>query len=417
MEQNLVLSACKVILETHFGASFNIKLEQYSQEKLGYLADHFLLTATSKCCDNPLKQSFFVKTFPKATYEVMKKYVQQANVFAKEIFVYELYIPAVKKYLQSVESIEFAPKYFGSKTGEVVVLENLKNQDYKLANSEILDVAHIQLALKTLAQYHAVSLAYEEVRTASSADGTQFKITDEFPEEFKDGINRKDEDFTGYQYLKAAHKGVLTLIDILPQKKLTKKEFKIKVNKTFEDIFVLLSTSVKYRNVLCHGDLWYKNIMFQYENDKLTKCKLIDFQLIRYSPPANDVLFFLLHSSNSNNLNFDYYLRIYYDFLKESLDNYNIKVEKILPRNQFKDTCEIFLPPLKLKHVYHNSLSAANCTDYMKNAYSDPELYTKTLFHDRSEMITYLIHTDESYKKKMIVEIEALEYIFTLNSD
>lgn len=407
---NMVLNDCKDIMKSYFSECVEFKLEQYSQEKLGYLADHFLLTITTNKFSGIHKSTFFVKAFPTATYEVMRKYIIQASAFKKEILVYDLYFPSIRKYLPQA-NLDFAPKYFASKANEMVVLENLQHEGYRLADTENLDDNHIVLALKTIARFHALNLAYEESRLTSTEK--RLRLIDEHPQEFQDGINRKDEAFIGYQYMKAAHKGVLALIDILPQRTLTKDELKKRINKTFEDIFTLLGVSNKYRNVLCHGDLWYKNIMFKYENDKVIKCKLVDFQLIRYSPPANDVLLFLLHADDNiiGKPYLEQHLGRYYEFLTHELKGYNINAEKVLPKNEFKMTCDLFLPPLKLKHIYHVSLSEANPSNYMKNVYAHEELYTETLFEDRTEMITYLVKHDDSYMRRMLIELDNLEYV------
>lgn len=407
MEQlDAVLSNCKELMKSRFSDGVEFQLEQYSEQKLGYLADHLLLTITTKCSERQ-KSKFFVKVFPRTTYEVMKRYIQQANAFKKEIFVYDLYFPNIKKYLP-LANLDFAPQYFASKANEILVLENLQDQGYRLANSENLDDNHVELALKTIARFHALNIAYEETR---STNKRKFLLIEKFPQAFHEGINRKDENFTGYQYLKAAHKGVLALIDILPQRKLTKNEFENRINRTFQNIFALLTVSSEYRNVLCHGDLWYKNIMFKYENQNPIKCKLLDFQLIRYNPPANDVLSFLLHSGNNKNGKsyLEQNLARYYEFLTHELKGYNINAEKVLPKNEFKMTCDLFLPPLKLKHMYYISLSEANASNYMKNVYENEDLYTKTLFEDRSEMITFLVKNDNNYMQRMMAELANLE--------
>jgi thiamine kinase-like enzyme len=52
--------------------------------------------------------------------------------------------------------------------------------------------------------------------------------------------------------------------------------------------------SDKYRNILCHGDLWLNNILFKLDEDgKPTDAALVDFQIIRYVPPAMDIVMFL----------------------------------------------------------------------------------------------------------------------------
>lgn len=56
-------------------------------------------------------------------------------------------------------------------------------------------------------------------------------------------------------------------------------------------------------------------------------------------------------------------MALYYEFPTHKLSGYNIKAEKVLPKNEFKMTFDLFLPRLKLKHVYHTSEGLANFSD------------------------------------------------------
>ncbi|XP_013170088.1 PREDICTED: uncharacterized protein LOC106119592 [Papilio xuthus] len=46
-------------------------------------------------------------------------------------------------------------------------------------------------------------------------------------------------------------------------------------------------------NVMLHKDMWVNNIMYKYEGDMPTNALLIDFQCLRYGPPAFDLMVFL----------------------------------------------------------------------------------------------------------------------------
>lgn len=75
-------------------------------------------------------------------------------------------------------------------------------------------------------------------------------------------------------------------------------------------------------NVLNHGDLWVNNIMFQYKEDgSLKETYFIDFQMGRYGSPAQDLLYFLLSSTNLDIKlkHFDYFISFYHQQLIEHL--------------------------------------------------------------------------------------------------
>jgi Ser/Thr protein kinase RdoA (MazF antagonist) len=52
--------------------------------------------------------------------------------------------------------------------------------------------------------------------------------------------------------------------------------------------------SSKFRNIICHRDLWLNNILFKYDTSgKPEEVALVDFQIYRYCPPALDLTMFM----------------------------------------------------------------------------------------------------------------------------
>lgn len=73
-------------------------------------------------------------------------------------------------------------------------------------------------------------------------------------------------------------------------------------------------------------------------------CRLVDFQLSRYAPPALDVMTIIcmtttneFRKNNNNNL-----MEIYYDALSKELDRNEFDVIDILPLETFQESCEYF---------------------------------------------------------------------------
>lgn len=103
------------------------------------------------------------------------------------------------------------------------------------------------------------------------------------------------------------------------------------LNKLFDNHKTLIEDNsqkaVKRRddrfNVLCHGDLWSNNIMFQYneETGKPETCMLVDFQMCFYSSPMLDLHYFIINSLSRENkiTQVDYIIHLYHDNLIKNL--------------------------------------------------------------------------------------------------
>lgn len=94
--------------------------------------------------------------------------------------------------------------------------------------------------------------------------------------------------------------------------------------------------TLDYKNdefyVLSHGDFWSSNLMASYLPDGgLKNLILIDFQLSKWSHPAEDLLFFLILSPKHELRlkEFDNFVRIYWERLIECLKV--LKYKKRLP--------------------------------------------------------------------------------------
>jgi Ser/Thr protein kinase RdoA (MazF antagonist) len=60
------------------------------------------------------------------------------------------------------------------------------------------------------------------------------------------------------------------------------------LREAFTQVPNFVKTSESYRKVICHGDLWMNNIMYNYINSPPI-CLLMDFQLIRYALLVSDI--------------------------------------------------------------------------------------------------------------------------------
>lgn len=66
-----------------------------------------------------------------------------------------------------------------------------------------------------------------------------------------------------------------------------------KIREVFNRVFDMIVPSDTHQNVICHGDLHVRNIMFDDNDASMKNSVLVDFQLIRYAPMVTDILHFL----------------------------------------------------------------------------------------------------------------------------
>jgi thiamine kinase-like enzyme len=118
-------------------------------------------------------------------------------------------------------------------------------------------------------------------------------------------------------------KTLTKLIELIPKYKISQNLQKIQGSfpKICEKLLKFVEPSKKFRNILCHGDLWINNLMFKYEAEKPIECKIIDFQLTRFAPPAMDLATFVYSSSNREfrKIHLNEILKIYCDMFENEL--------------------------------------------------------------------------------------------------
>lgn len=160
-----------------------IKLDIESANKKGENYSSVMLRAHVQFEDRNqsiTKRRFIVKMDPVGiTQDIMDKF----NVFPKEIEVYNSILPRFEALFRNSgeEEVQFSPRCLRTSCGKeqpgnMLILEDLCVKGYRTANRLVgLDVAHAELALKALAQFHAASAVYyQEVCIQEKADCTGY---------------------------------------------------------------------------------------------------------------------------------------------------------------------------------------------------------------------------------------------------
>jgi thiamine kinase-like enzyme len=135
-------------------------------------------------------------------------------------------------------------------------MEDLKAQGFKMAErTSGLDMNHCLLVMRQLGRYHAASVVLHEKKP-------------EHVRHFHDSFYDKNlvENIEGF--FKSNTENLANEVGKWPE---YKDKFQDKLLKLADDAYTQFLDSIKRNedefNVLCHGDLWLNNMMFQYSEE------------------------------------------------------------------------------------------------------------------------------------------------------
>lgn len=224
---------------------------------------------------------------------------------------------------------------------DAMVFEDLNAAQYKLQNKFYrFDTAHTLQALMTLARFHASSFIYEEKKTKETM-GEYKGMIYEYPLA-KDGYKLESNWF--FQCMTGALEAMKSF------SKYDDTEMNL-IDSRWQEVWStalsLGDFSLERKNVICHRDLWNNNLMFHYSKgeDNCSKpddCVLIDFQAIRYQPPAGDVMLLLCCNLDPTfrEENIETFLNFYYEELEKILNDHDVKIDKLLVKEEFIASAE-----------------------------------------------------------------------------
>lgn len=179
-----------------------------------------------------------------------------------------------------------------------------------------------------MAAFHASSLVYEQRRN--------FSIGRECSERL--------QEITVASHIAWFTTGISALLAVI--KSLTQYQANSWIDqqwaKMVERVYEQVSPSTKYRNVLCHRDLWAGNILFP--ADAQRAAILVDFQTCRYSPPAIDLCFSLyLNLTRSERQRLESKcLDLYYNWLQQNLQQFGLRSDDLISKEELLQSYEEF---------------------------------------------------------------------------
>lgn len=365
----------------------------------GFVGDYYNLQVTYTTTKEQ-QLYFFVKQASQNLQ--VKEFAINLGILSKEYNFYMKIIPFFQRYGLDF-MVQSAPKCYLFRLNSLSVFEDLNSEGFQMLDSRIpLDYTLVVATIKKIAKFHAATLVLEA--NVSKEIGSKFSLLDKFPKE----LATKEDVPDGIA--KSFLKGLLSEIDYFLNDFENKEKLKEKVKEVFDNYHQFVVPSKKYKNVLCHGDLWINNIMYQLQDKSLPKIVFVDYQNYKYVPPVEDVLYFIYVSTNRSfrNKYFEELLVSYHQTLKETLDDYNLDVDEILTYEQFLESCSYYK-----KFAIVQSASASSCT--MMTTSQLGEVYVanldEILYEDKSNLIFKLCEEDDVYKERLEESVLELKEI------
>ncbi|CAD7083569.1 unnamed protein product [Hermetia illucens] len=317
----------------------DFKIESYivrtsGDNPQGFLGVHYFLEINlceiSDPPDGRVKLKYFVKKVPKSVDSFIQ-YIDDLEVFKKECSLFKEVLPQLLNV--NSEYGKFCPECYHVDMN-LVILEDLADQKFQIRSSpgQLLDYPYLLCAMKALANMHSASVVLERKLQSRLIDlYPTYLIENAFPD--------WDANSPRSNSLLNALKVICSLIEIIPKYKDSPELPKIveTYQKRFRQMPEFARTSARFRNVFLHGDLWANNLMFKYDSQgSPIECKLVDFQLSRYGPPALDIVT-LLNVTTTSAFRKDYFdvlLENYYQFFDDFLNAHDMNniwiIDKLL---------------------------------------------------------------------------------------
>lgn len=268
---------------------------------------------------------------------------------------------------------------------------------YKLRNKfQRFDTAHTLQALRTLSRFHGSSIIYE-IKMNKELQ-RPFIINDDFGQYLDDGSYTSTDPWYK-QCMKGALEAVKTYSEYSTDSKVM-KEIESCWAYIWDTALKLSESSPKHTKVICHRDLWTNNILFHYkavgDTFEPDDCMLVDFQAVKCQPPAADVMLLLYCNLEPTfrEENMKMFLDYYYEELKMVLNDHSVRINDILPKEEFLATTEEY-----------RLWGAVVCACLIPQFWVDDEL-TKNIFCDTVQFKEILTKDKASFIKKMMQENE-----------
>lgn len=194
-------------------------------------------------------------------------------------------------------------------------MPDLAIEGYKTFKScETLDLKHTLVTAASIARFHAFFANYA---TKRSSNGRSYNFLEEY------GDVMTEPTFCDSPWLRAAAKLSVNFLRIYSKQFAQyPQELEGVLVERYIEACVDLREHEDTLNVMIHKDLWMNNIMFKHNGEEPTNALIIDFQCLRYGPPAFDLMVFLYLTTvrKFRKRHERDVLRHYFDIFSETID-------------------------------------------------------------------------------------------------
>ncbi|CAO1394910.1 unnamed protein product [Diamesa serratosioi] len=214
--------------------------------------------------------------------------------------------------------------------------EGLFLEDVKVTNFLMFDrfqdatFAHVSIVMKALGKYHAISLAMKDQNPELIAP---YK-------DLEDILMQREGDIPMTSWFDMLKVQALETLKEEKNPDIVERTKKV----IDQDFFHLVKSCIDGKaaepySVVAHGDCWNNNIMFRYENDVPVEIRFLDWQLLRYSSPVCDLLYYIF-GCTTKEFRDQYYqqsLNVYYNSVESYIKRLGSDPEKVFPRSAFDE--------------------------------------------------------------------------------
>lgn len=273
-----------------------------------------------------------------------KKY-DSFELFEREVFVYEKFLPELEK-IQIEHGLKFRddkgfwsyPKCYRSdynlEHGEMsfILMEDLTEEKFIVKDMfQPADLNHAKQIFIELAKLHAISFA---LKTKKPEVFSQYKGMNDLMCRLMTTPSMKG---LASRNIKLASE----LFSLPEEEEIQKKILSYKNDLWAQIEKVLDRENAEPFGAVCHGDCWINNVMFNYKDEESKQIKdvrLIDWQMTRYGSAASELMYFLfcytdkpLRDQHQLDL-----LETYYSTLENFLKVFDLNVNEVYPRSQYQ---------------------------------------------------------------------------------
>lgn len=256
-------------------------------------------------------KSFIIKIpFLSPRYEQLRR----TNIYSTELFVFDDLFPKLYAMNPQAQDENHFTAFCYHTIDETLFLEDLGETGFiSRTKIDLLDFEHCQIAMKTLARFHATS--YKYLKTVEDKNLALMDYIIKLDAVFWELIDKRCD--LAIELISTFAQTKPTTIEKL--KKYKNDRFTDNQRKTFEP-------DRNGRNVIIHGDFNASNILFKYNEEKrVCNSKMIDWQFCRICSPMQDLLTLFVSSVQ---------FEVFEKFKNELLDSYLKEFNRILDESK-----------------------------------------------------------------------------------